>query len=97
MDAWDIPALPAGRFTKIVSLEQAEHIGVRKYQTFMRKIYDLLDDDGIFVLQVAGLRPSWQYEDLIWYVSVHIVVARILLMWFILLRAFCDWSTGECS
>lgn len=29
-------------------------------------MYDLLDDDGIFVFQVAGLRPTWQYEDLIW-------------------------------
>jgi cyclopropane fatty-acyl-phospholipid synthase-like methyltransferase len=26
----------------------------------------MLDDDGIFVLQVAGIRPSWQYEDLVW-------------------------------
>ena len=34
----------------------------------MRQMYDLLDDDGIFVLQVAGIRPSWQYEDLIWWV-----------------------------
>ena len=66
MDAHDIPDGPAGRFTKIVSLEQAEHIGIRRYQGFMRKIYNLLDDDGIFVLQVAGLRRSWQYEDLIW-------------------------------
>jgi cyclopropane fatty-acyl-phospholipid synthase-like methyltransferase len=66
MDAHDIPSGPAGRYTKIVSLEQAEHIGIRRYQGFMRKINNLLDDDGIFVLQVAGLRPSWQYEDLIW-------------------------------
>lgn len=66
MDAHDIPDSPAGRFTKIVSLEQAEHIGVRRYQAFMKKLYNLLDDDGTFVLQVAGLRPSWQYEDLIW-------------------------------
>ena len=66
IDAHDIPNHPAGRFTKITSLEQAEHIGVRRYQSFMRKLYDLLDDDGIFVLQVAGLRPSWQFEDLVW-------------------------------
>ena len=66
MYAHDIPSGPAGRYTKIVSLEQAEHIGIRRYQGFMRKINNLLDDDGIFVLQVAGLRPSWQYEDLIW-------------------------------
>lgn len=66
MDAHDIPDSPAGRFTKIVSLEQAEHIGVRRYRSFMAKIFNLLDDDGTFVLQVAGLRPSWQYEDLVW-------------------------------
>src|ERR1700744_649696 len=29
-------------------------------------MYDLLDDDGTFVLQVAGIRPAWQFEDLIW-------------------------------
>jgi cyclopropane fatty-acyl-phospholipid synthase-like methyltransferase len=26
----------------------------------------MMDDDGVFYLQVAGLRKSWQYEDLIW-------------------------------
>jgi hypothetical protein len=25
-----------------------------------------LKDDGIFYLQIAGLRRHWQYEDLIW-------------------------------
>ena len=28
-----------------------------------------MDDDGVFLFQVAGLRPAWQYEDLIWYDS----------------------------
>ncbi|KAG6815007.1 Sphingolipid C9-methyltransferase 2 [Tephrocybe sp. NHM501043] len=26
---------------------------------------DLLDDDGWLVFQVAGIRPAWQFEDLI--------------------------------
>ncbi|KAJ3559943.1 hypothetical protein NM688_g24 [Phlebia brevispora] len=65
MDARFIPG-GKGAYTKIVSLEMMEHVGIRRYQSFLRKIYDLLDDDGIFVLQVAGLRPHWQYEDLIW-------------------------------
>ena len=43
-----------------------KHVGVRRYSQFLSEVYDLLDDDGIFVLQVAGIRPSWQYEDLIW-------------------------------
>ncbi|TCD66874.1 hypothetical protein EIP91_000772 [Steccherinum ochraceum] len=64
----DARYIPGGRgaYTKIVSLEMAEHVGVRRYQAFLRQVYDLLDDDGIFVFQVAGLRPHWQYEDLIW-------------------------------
>lgn len=33
----------------------------------MAQVYDMLDDDGIFVFQVAGFRPHWQYEDLIWF------------------------------
>ena len=35
----------------------------------MRQVYDLLEDDGILVFQVAGFRPAWQYEDLIWSVN----------------------------
>ncbi|KIK76977.1 hypothetical protein PAXRUDRAFT_835153 [Paxillus rubicundulus Ve08.2h10] len=65
MDYREIPGGP-GHFTKIVSLEMAEHVGIRRYGAFMRQMYELLDDDGIFVLQVAGIRPSWQFEDLIW-------------------------------
>ncbi|KAI0045928.1 sphingolipid C9-methyltransferase [Auriscalpium vulgare] len=65
MDARDTPGGP-GHYTKIVSLEMAEHVGLRRYDAFLRQVYELLDDDGVFVFQVAGLRPSWQYEDLIW-------------------------------
>lgn len=44
----------------------AQHVGIRRYQSFLRQVYNLLDDDGTFVFQVAGIRPHWQYEDLIW-------------------------------
>ncbi|KAF8528427.1 cyclopropane fatty acid synthase domain-containing protein [Hysterangium stoloniferum] len=64
-DYREIP-VAKGHYTKIVSLEMAEHVGIRRYGTFLRQVYDLLDDDGTFVFQVAGIRPSWQYEDLIW-------------------------------
>ncbi|KAF8634688.1 hypothetical protein AX17_004125 [Amanita inopinata Kibby_2008] len=64
-DYREIPAAK-GTYTKIVSLEMAEHVGVRRYSNFLNQVYDMLDDDGVFVLQVAGIRPSWQYEDLIW-------------------------------
>jgi sphingolipid C9-methyltransferase len=65
MDYRDIP-VPEGGYHKITCLEMAEHVGIRKFQGFMKQVYDMLDDDGVFFLQVAGLRRSWQYEDLIW-------------------------------
>lgn len=43
-----------------------QHVGIRRYSTFLKQVYDLLDDDGIFVFQVAGIRTCWQFEDLNW-------------------------------
>ncbi|EME80299.1 uncharacterized protein MYCFIDRAFT_78053 [Pseudocercospora fijiensis CIRAD86] len=65
MDYRDIP-VPQGGYNKITCLEMAEHVGVRYFGTFLKQVYDMLDDDGVFFLQIAGLRKSWQYEDLIW-------------------------------
>ncbi|KAI9365940.1 S-adenosyl-L-methionine-dependent methyltransferase [Zopfochytrium polystomum] len=64
MDYRDIPK--DRKFNKITCLEMAEHVGVRKFQEFMLQVRDLLEDDGLFFLQIAGLRRAWQYEDLIW-------------------------------
>lgn len=58
--------LPVGGFDKITSLEMAEHVGIRRYSTFLKSVYSMLKDDGVFYLQVAGLRRAWQYEDLVW-------------------------------
>ncbi|KAF2237694.1 cyclopropane-fatty-acyl-phospholipid synthase [Viridothelium virens] len=65
MDYRDI-SVPQGGYNKITCLEMAEHVGVRHFSTFLKQVYDMLDDDGVFFLQIAGLRKSWQYEDLIW-------------------------------
>ncbi len=65
MDYRDIP-VPEGRYHKITCLEMAEHVGVRHFTSFLKQVNEMLDDDGIFFLQIAGLRKSWQYEDLIW-------------------------------
>lgn len=54
------------RFAARKMIRSHKHVGVRRYSQFLSEVYDLLDDDGLFVLQVAGIRPSWQYEDLIW-------------------------------
>ncbi|OQO07585.1 Sphingolipid C9-methyltransferase 2 [Cryoendolithus antarcticus] len=59
-------SVPTGGYDKITCLEMAEHVGVRHFSKFLRQVYDMLDDDGTFFLQIAGLRKPWQYEDLIW-------------------------------
>jgi sphingolipid C9-methyltransferase len=65
MDYRDIP-VPTGGYNKITCLEMAEHVGVRHFGSFLNQVYNMLDDDGVFFLQIAGLRKAWQYEDLIW-------------------------------
>jgi len=64
MDYRNIPS--SDRYDKITCLEMAEHVGVKNFQTFCRQVKDLLNDDGLFYLQICGLRPSWHFEDLIW-------------------------------
>ncbi len=65
MDYRDI-AVPEGGFDKITCLEMAEHVGVRYFSTFLKQVHDMMDDDGTFFLQIAGIRKPWQYEDLVW-------------------------------
>jgi cyclopropane fatty-acyl-phospholipid synthase-like methyltransferase len=55
-----------GQYDKITCFEMSEHVGVRNYQTYMAQVKALLKPDGIFFLQIAGLRRYWAYEDLIW-------------------------------
>jgi len=62
----DYRDIPREKYDKITCLEMAEHVGVRKFQEFMLQVKDLLEDDGLFFLQIAGLRRAWQYEDLMW-------------------------------
>lgn len=68
MDYRDVPSLDGGnaRYDAIVCLEMAEHVGIFKIVSFLRQCYEMLKDDGVMVLQVAGLRSAWQYEDIIW-------------------------------
>merc|ERR1719387_1129945 len=62
---------PPKFFNVISAVEMAEHVGIRNYHTFLRKVHELLADDGTFYLQVAGLPRGYgigynHYEDLIW-------------------------------
>ncbi|WNG36487.1 methyltransferase domain-containing protein [Archangium violaceum] len=67
----DYRDIPNQTFDKISCLEMAEHVGVRKFQAFMQQVYGLLADDGLFYLQIAGLRAKkghlgFHMEDLVW-------------------------------
>ncbi|KAG0219772.1 hypothetical protein BGX31_011158 [Mortierella sp. GBA43] len=62
----DYRDIPREKWDKITCLEMAEHVGIRKFQEFLLQVKDMLNDDGLFFLQIAGLRCTWQYEDFIW-------------------------------
>jgi cyclopropane fatty-acyl-phospholipid synthase-like methyltransferase len=67
----DYRDIPPGPYDKISCLEMAEHVGVKNFQNFMRQLYGLLADDGLFYLQIAGLRAKkgalgFHLEDLVW-------------------------------
>jgi len=55
-----------GKFDKITCFEMSEHVGIRNYQLFMAQVRSLLKNDGLFYLQIAGLRRAWRFEDLLW-------------------------------
>jgi cyclopropane fatty-acyl-phospholipid synthase-like methyltransferase len=71
----DYRDIPRRQYDRISSLEMVEHVGVKNLSKFCHLVYDLLKDDGLFLLQwtgirrggglgvpIIGLRP----EDLIW-------------------------------
>ncbi len=62
----DYRNLPTEQYDKITCLEMAEHVGIKNFQKFLLQVRGMLKDDGIFYLQIAGLRRPWHYEDLIW-------------------------------
>jgi cyclopropane fatty-acyl-phospholipid synthase-like methyltransferase len=57
--------LPA-KYDVITCLEMAEHVGITHFQSFLLQVRRMLKPDGVFYLQIAGLRRAWQYEDLVW-------------------------------
>jgi len=62
----DYRNIPAEKYDKITCLEMAEHVGIKNFQKFLLQVRSMLEDDGIFYLQIAGLRRAWQFEDLVW-------------------------------
>lgn len=60
------------QYDKITCLEMAEHVGIKYFLKFMKQISGMLKDDGLFYLQIAGLRArtgifsGLNMEDIIW-------------------------------
>jgi cyclopropane-fatty-acyl-phospholipid synthase len=46
--------LVSEKFDRIVSVGMFEHVGKPHYDTFFRKCYDILDDDGVMLLHTIG-------------------------------------------
>ncbi|KAM0796193.1 S-adenosyl-L-methionine-dependent methyltransferase [Usnea florida] len=93
----DYRDIPAGKYDKITCLEMAEHVGIRKITSFFRRVYDWLEDDGVFYLQVAGLRKPWQFEDLVWGMFMNKYVfpgadASTPLTWYIHFLESAGWE-----
>jgi len=64
MDYRDIPK--SKKWNKITCLEMAEHVGVKNFRQFCKQLFGILEDDGLLYIQMCGLRPRWQFEDLVW-------------------------------
>jgi len=62
----DYPDIPRKTYNKISCLEMAEHVGVKYFRKFMKQINSMLADDGIFYLQIAGLKAGIHMESLVW-------------------------------
>lgn len=62
----DYRDIPKQRFDKITVLEMAEHVGIRNFQKFLVQCKDMLDDDGIFFLQIVGKRVQTDPQDFTW-------------------------------
>merc|ERR1719446_1590148 len=61
----------AKTFDIISAVEMAEHVGIRNYHKFLRKVHHFLKDDGTFYIQVAGLQRGYaegynNYQDIVW-------------------------------
>ena len=71
----DYREIPAKTYDRIVSLEMVEHVGLKHLDSFFQLIAERLKDDGLFLLQFAGLRRGgglgvapvgMRPEDMIW-------------------------------
>jgi cyclopropane fatty-acyl-phospholipid synthase-like methyltransferase len=63
----DYREIPAEmKFDKITAIEMAEHVGLENFPLFLTNVKSMMKDDGMFLMQVAGLRQGSNWEDLAW-------------------------------
>lgn len=53
----------AGKYNKIISIGLCEHVGYRNYRKFFEKIYNCLEDGGIFLMHTIGSNISVTCTD----------------------------------
>jgi cyclopropane fatty-acyl-phospholipid synthase-like methyltransferase len=75
IECMDYREIPRRQFDRISSLEMVEHVGIKNLSKYFALVHDRLKDDGIFLLQFAGLRRGggqgvppvgMRPEDMIW-------------------------------
>jgi len=54
------------KFDAISAVEMAEHVGIANFGLFLDNVRSMLKDDGIFYMQVAGLRKGSNWQDTQW-------------------------------
>merc|ERR1711990_1042342 len=63
----DYREIPSERkFDAISAVEMAEHVGIANFGLFLHNVREMLADDGIFYMQVAGLRKGSNWQDTQW-------------------------------
>lgn len=64
----DYRNIPQNRkFNKIASIEMAEHVGLANFvDPYLTGVRRLMTDDGLFLMQVAGLRQGSNWQDVAW-------------------------------
>lgn len=64
-DYRDLPDVD--KFDKISAIEMAEHVGIVNFKDpFLTKVKSLLKKEGLFMMQVAGLRMGSNWQDVAW-------------------------------
>lgn len=53
----------AGEFDRIVSIGMFEHVGPQNHRTFMKKVADLLKEEGLFLLHTIGSKKAIRYPE----------------------------------